>query len=237
MFQDLWKRSGLKVFRSRKKKFSSYLARFCPYPLSSPVFGEKKFTDTDIAQLEAHFEEQDWDFAPFVLFEQSRQDLQLWGKRDFKHLQLSGCYLFGKSNDLSLPQGYSAQIVKFSTPRGAKVYSEVGLKVFGLDEKFLISFRRLCKLQSSKNELIVVSNKKGTPVAIAGIVCFSGLGLLHSVAVLPRYQGKGLSKWLLAEAQQRSQKHGTKVLLYFSNHERIVGQAHAKKSIDLFYKF
>ncbi len=234
-FESIWSHSGLKEFIQKEGKFTSYYAPFCIYPLSSPVFGKGKFSEEDIESLEFHFKKKRKGQKPFILFE-GKVDLKNWEKKGYQAREMNVCYLSKCSKKPELPKGFSFEVIKFSTLKGKNIYREVACSVFGLDEKFLTGFHKLCEKMSPSNYLIVVYNPGKVPVACAGVACFKKVCFLHSVCVLLRYQGKGISNWLMSKALNIASPLKSKSLIYTSSNMRMIGQANSVKNLIYIYQ-
>jgi GNAT superfamily N-acetyltransferase len=230
LFESIWSQSGLRELKHKLGKFNSYYAPFCIYPLSSPVFGRGRFSQKDIDSLEKHFKTKRKGQKPFIFIE-GKVNSKNWEERGYHTRAINVCYLTQSSKEVELPKGYTFDIIKFSSKRGKDIYREVACKIFGLDEKFLNGFQRLCKKMSPNNHLVVIYNRNKIPVALTGVVCFGKIGFLHSVCVLPRFQGKGLSSWFMNECLGQANSKKSEVLIYTSSNQKMIGQANAFKVI------
>lgn len=229
-FESIWSQSGLKEFKYREGKFSSYYSPYCTYPLSSPVFGKGRFSQKDIDSLESHFKAKRKGQKAFIFFE-GRVGLKNWEKRGYQARELNVCYLTQYSKEVELPKGYSFGIIKFSSKKGKDIYREVACKAFGLDENFLSGFHKLCKKMSPDNHLIVIFDKRKLPVALTGVVSFGKISYLHSACVFEKHQGKGLSRWMLKKSIPTFKLDNLSIVIFTSSNPRMIGQAEVKKRI------
>lgn len=231
LFECIWSQSGLKEFKYKEGRFNSYYAPFCVYPLSSPVFGKGRFSLKDIDTLEMHFKKTRKGQKPFIFFE-GAFDFKNWKKRGYQVKEIDVCYLTQPSKEVELPVGFSFEVIKFSSKKGKHIYREVACKVFGLDEIFLNGFHRLCNKMSLRNQLIVIYNRRKVPVALTGVVCFGGVGFLHSSCVLKRYQGKGIASWFVSYSFELAKSLGAESVVYTTSNQRMKNKACMKKAIS-----
>jgi hypothetical protein len=232
--ESVWTQSGLNDFLYKGGKYNSYFAPFCTYPLSSPVFGKGKFSDKDIEELETFFKLKRKGQGPFVLFEGHQEQRKLVS-RGYKITNLKVCYFTKFPKDAQLPSGYSVTNMKFSGSKAKKIYQEVACSVFGLDEKFVLSFLKLTKKMSPVNNLIAIKNRKGQFVAVAGVIIVGNICFLHSASILTKYRGKGLSKVLLKERMLIGDAHGSTSFMCTSSNERVLKMSGSKSGLQYFY--
>lgn len=232
--ESYWSESGLKNLRHIGPGFRSYLASFCRYPLCSVVVGDPGFNAENLATLEKHFQQRKWG-KPYILFE-SKQNRVRWDKWGYKVLDYNLCQLWKQIEAPPLDEKYVFEVVGFEQRHGQDLYLKVACKVFGLNEMFLRRFALLCKKMSTHNPLIVIRDLKSKPIAIVGIICVNGKGFIHSLAVLPGYQGKGLSKQLLKICQSVGKNYGVDHFTCTSQNPRVLAQMDKVKSIHFMMK-
>lgn len=116
------------------------------------------------------------------------------------------------------------------------LYTEVALKLFRLDKKFLSGFTKLCQKMSPVLPLISIHKKNGDPVGLGGIVKVGNKGFLHSGCIVPAWRSKGLSKNLIQISRDVGKAYGMEVYSCTTRNSRVSSQTDKLQEFSLLSK-
>jgi hypothetical protein len=232
--ESIWADSGARELRFKGNGFRSFLAPYCHYSLSSHVFGDVSFNEKKLRALESHLSNEKW--KDRYLSIEGKVDQNFWKAHGYQILEYQVCHLWKPK--ILLPPNYDLrfEVHSFETKQGQELYNQTAGKVFGVDSVFTKRWLKLNKLISHHILLIVIKNSKNKPMAIAGLSCIKKNGFIHSVAVLPQFQGRGLLSHLMNFTQKTGEGHGCTHFVCTSRNPKMLSMMDALTPFNHIFK-
>ncbi len=137
-----------------------------------------------------------------------------------------------------LPKGFTTEVISFQTLFGKIHYKEIAGRVFKLDQKFIIGWSKLAQYLSEVNSLVIVKNAKGKGkgIALGGFIQMGDYAFIHSLCVLKKYQGAGLSKVIYQIILNLGTTYNFDKLVFTSINPIIINQANKSKTMYHLHK-